>query len=312
MTPIVAVQNANIIPGNNTIILAGATGNLGRHIAQNLIYGGATVKALVRQGSSSQAVNSLRRQGALLVEVDFNNVPELTRACAGGACVVSALSGLGDVIVEAQTRLLQAALEAGVPRFIPSDFCIDFTRLPKGTNRNLDLRRDFGERLDKAPIAATSILNGMFTNLLTGQAPVILYGLKQVIYWGEARQLMDFTTLQDTAAFTAAAALDPSTPRFLRIAGDVQSIQGLKEAASEATGKPFHLFRIGGLGTLKIMIKLARTFFPAKNDVFPPWQGMQYLHDMLSGLPKLESLDNNRYPNIRWTSVREVLANHPA
>lgn len=308
MTPRVAEQNASLTPTNKTIILAGATGNLGRRIAQNLIHRGATVKALVRRGSTSQEVNSLRQQGALVVEVDFSNTAELTGACAGASCVISALSGLRDVIVEAQTRLLHAALEAGVPRFIPSDFCIDFTRLPKGTNRNLDLRREFSERLDQAPIAATSILNGMFTNLLTGQAPVILFGLKRVIYWGEARQLMDFTTLQDTAVFTAAAALDPTTPRFLRIAGDVQAMQGLKEAASEATGKPFHLFRIGGLGVLKTMIKLARTLFPAKNDVFPPWQGMQYLYDMLSGLPKLESLDNDRYPNIRWTSVREVLA----
>jgi hypothetical protein len=35
---------------------------------------------------------------------------------------------------------------------------------------------------------------------------------------------------------------------------------------------------------------------------------MQYLRDMFSGLPKLVPLDNDRYPGIRWTPVREVLA----
>jgi hypothetical protein len=35
---------------------------------------------------------------------------------------------------------------------------------------------------------------------------------------------------------------------------------------------------------------------------------MQYLHNMFTGLPKLESLDNDRYPDIQWTKVREVLA----
>jgi hypothetical protein len=35
----------------------------------------------------------------------------------------------------------------------------------------------------------------------------------------------------------------------------------------------------------------------------PPWQGMQYLRNMLSGHAKLTSLDNDR-----WTSVREVIA----
>ena len=35
---------------------------------------------------------------------------------------------------------------------------------------------------------------------------------------------------------------------------------------------------------------------------------MQYLHDMFTGLPKLEPLDNHRYPGMRWTTVQEVLA----
>jgi len=41
--------------------------------------------------------------------------------------VVSALAGLRDVIVETQAALLDAAIKARVPRFIPSDFSIDFT-----------------------------------------------------------------------------------------------------------------------------------------------------------------------------------------
>jgi nucleoside-diphosphate-sugar epimerase len=46
---------------------------------------------------------------------------------------------------------------------------------------------------------------------------LILFKLKRVLYWGNADQRMDFTTIDDTAAFTASAALDPSTPRFLRL-----------------------------------------------------------------------------------------------
>jgi hypothetical protein len=86
--------------------------------------------------------------------------------------VVSALSGLREVIVDAQTCLLQAAVEAGVPRFIPSDYAVDFTKLPYGTNRNLDWRQEFGDRLVRCPIAASSVLFGMFSDRITGQAPV--------------------------------------------------------------------------------------------------------------------------------------------
>jgi uncharacterized protein YbjT (DUF2867 family) len=290
-----------------TIILAGATGDLGYRIASHLINSGATVKALVRRDSNNHSVSMLQKQGVLLAEVDFNNQSQLVKACEGGACLVSALNGLEDVMVGVQTQLLQAASNAGVQRFIPSDYCIDYTKLSYGSNRNLDLRRQLSEYIDKTSIAATSILNGMFTDLLTGQAPVILSGIKRVVYWGNSQQLMDFTTIENTAEYTARAALDDSTPRFLRIAGDVMNANGLKKAASEATGKQYHLLRAGGLNRLQTMIKITRTLLPKKKEVFPPWQGMQYLHNMSTGLPKLEPLDNHRYTGIHWTTVQEVL-----
>jgi len=266
------------------------------------------VRALVRPGNTKPELTALREQGANIVEVDFDSVTALTKACAGASCVVSALSGLRDVIVDGQKRLLDAAVAAGVPRFIPSDFSTDYTKLPNGSNRNLDLRREFNQRLDQAPIQATSILNGMFADLLTGQAPVVLFGLKRVLYYGDADQPMDFTTTANTAEFTAAAALDPTTPRYLRVAGEVASIRGLQKAASQATGEPFKLLRAGGLWVLSTLIKVTRTLMPTTNEVFPPWQGMQYMHNMFTGLPKFAQLDNARYPDIRWTSVREVLA----
>ena len=289
-------------------VLAGASGNLGGRIARAILERSANLKAIVRRSSDPDKVEELRKRGAAITEVDFNNVVELTEACKGGSCVISALSGLRDVIVETQALLLDAALAAGVARFIPSDYSIDFTRLPFGMNRNLDLRKEFHERLDKAPIAATSILNGMFTDLLIGQAPVILFKLKRVVYWGDADQLLDFTTMDDTAEFTAAAALDSSTPRFLRIAGDQISARGLADIASEVTGEKFRLFRAGGLGWLATLIKITRAILFSSQAVYPPWQGMQYMHNMFSGLPKLEPLDNDRYPGIRWTTVRDVLA----
>ena len=288
--------------------MAGAAGDLGFRIAQALLTRGARVRALVRPGNHKPAVTALQDLGAEVIEVDFNSVTALTKACAGAACVVSALSGLRDVIVDGQKRLLAAAVAAGVPRFIPSDYSIDYTKLPNGSNRNLDLRREFNQRLDQAPIQVTSILNGMFTNLLTGQAPVVLFGLKRVLYYGDADQLLDFTTIANTAEFTAAAALDPSTPRYLRVAGEVATVRGLQRAATEATGEPFKLLRVGGLWVLGTLIKVTKTLMPASDDVFPPWQGMQYLHNMFTGLPKLTPLDNARYPTIRWTPVREVLA----
>jgi uncharacterized protein YbjT (DUF2867 family) len=291
-----------------TILLAGATGDLGERIAKALLERGAAVRALVRPGTAADGVARLRSLGAEIVQADYGDAAALRAACAGADCVVSALSGLREVIVDAQTRLLEAAVSAGVPRFIPSDFAIDFSKLPPGSNRNLDLRREFKARLDRAPIAATSILTGAFADMLTGVAPIILFKRKRVLYWQNADQRMDFTAKDDVAAFTAAAALDPSTPRTLRIAGEQVSARELAAQMSDVSGERYRLLRAGGLGLLGMLIRIARTVAPGEGDVYPPWQGMQYLHNMFGGRGKLEPLDNGRYPGLRWTTAREVLA----
>ncbi len=298
--------------GGPTIVVAGATGNLGGRITRALLERGASVRALVRRTTARERSERLETLGVTVASVDLDNAAQVAEACSGAACVVSALQGLRDVIVDAQTVLLDAAIRAGVPRFIPSDFSIDFTKFPPGENRNLDLRRDFHKRLDKTSISATTIFNGAFADMLTGQMPLVLFKLRRILYWGNADQRMDFTTMDDTAAFTASAALDPSTPRFLRIAGDELSAREMTAVVREVTGERFRLFRAGGLRMLGALIKAARAVAPGRKELYPAWQGMQYMRNMFDGKAKLAPLDNDRYPGIRWTTVREVLSSAPS
>ncbi len=293
---------------DSTIVVAGATGNLGGRIVRALLERGARVRALVRTRTPRDKLDRLGETGVTIARVDLNSASQVAPACAGASCIVSALAGLRDVIVESQTVLLEAAIQAGVPRLIPSDYSIDFTRLPPGENRNLDLRREFHQRLDKASIRATTIFNGAFTEMLTAQMPLILFKWRRVLYWGNADQRLDFTTVDDTAAFTASAALDPSTPRFLRIAGDQLSARELAAVVSEVTGKEYRLFRADGLGMLGTLIKVARAVAPGEKELYPAWQGMQYMRNMFDGRAKLDPLDNDRYPHVRWTRARDVLS----
>jgi hypothetical protein len=55
--------------------------------------------------------------------------------------------------------------------------------------------------------------------------------------------------------------------------------------------------------SLETMAKIIRTLAPPSSDPFPAWQGMQYFANMFAGRAKLEPLDNNRYPQIQWTSL---------
>ena len=289
------------------IILAGATGDLGGRIASELLKQKAQVVALVRLGVASEKRKKLESLGCRVREVDWTNEKALAEACSGGTVVVSALSGLRETIVDVQTQLLNAAVAASVPRFIPSDFALDFTKLPSDWNRNLSFRNEFRERAERANIQLTSILNGGFMNMLTGVAPFILFKINRVLCWGNPDQITDWTTIEDTAKYTAFAALDPSTPRFLKIAGDQVSARSLAQVMSDITGKNYKVFRPGSLGLFKKVIALTRFMNKGNHDLYPPWQGMQYMHNMYSGIGHFDRLDNDRYP-MKFTTIKELLS----
>ena len=286
---------------NSLLVVAGATGNLGTRIAKALHQRGAHVRALVRPETDPAKVASLAQLGIEVLPVDFADHAALTRACAGASCVVSVLAGLRDVIVDTQTQLLDAAVAAGVPRFIPSDFSSDYTQQAPGANRNFDLRREFQARLDQAPIQATSILNGAFAEVLTYNIPLLDASQQQVGYWEDADWQIDFTTMDDTADFTAAAALDPTTPRFLRIASFQPSPRALVTLAEQAGKGTFHLVRLGSRADLAAAIQHTRTANPAgEQELYANWQQMQYLLSMLSVQNK--PLDNARYEGLAWAN----------
>jgi uncharacterized protein YbjT (DUF2867 family) len=294
-----------------TIVVAGAAGNLGTRIVKAAKARGASVVALVRQGSAAQKTAPLEAQGAKVVPVDLTKVDEVARACEGASCVVSALLGLRPVMVDAQTVLVDGAIKAGVRRFIPSDYALDFSALKPGENRNLDLHREFQQALAARSIEATSVLNGAFMELLVGQAPYILFKRDRVLFWQNADQVLDFTTMDDVAAFTAAASMDPNTPKVLKVVGTRITPRQLAAMMSELTGRPFKLTWVGNVFTLGLTIRLMRALMPATDEPFPIWQGMQYSHNMFSGRTNLtDPLDNDRYPDVKWTSVREVLVAH--
>lgn len=292
------------------IVVAGGTGNLGGRIIKALIDKGAEVRALVRSTSDREKIIFLERIGAKVIHLNMTNEQEISKACIGATCVVSALAGLHDVVIESQKVLLNGAILAGVPRFIPSDYSLDFTKFNDGENRNLDLRREFHKYLDTTSISATTIFNGAFMDMLTKEIPMIIFKKRLVLYWGNADHKMGFTTMDDTAMYTANVALDESTPRYLRIAGDQISPREVREVMNELSGQKFRLLRTGGLGLLSGIIKITKIFSPGKTDLYPAWQGMQYMRNMMDERATLNTVDNNRYADMKWTTVKDLISNH--
>ena len=294
---------------NQKIAVAGATGNLGHRMVYALRKRGAEVIALVRPGTDSGKRESLSATGATVVEVDLSDVARLAAHLANVDGVVSALVGLREIIIDGQASLLKAAERAGVKRFIPSDYCLDYTAFPQGQNRNLDLRREFGVMLDRSPIAATSIFCGAFSTLLT-HVPIILdMKSSRVSFWENSKQPMNFTAIDDVAQFTAAAALDIAAPRYLRVASETVSAGQLAELASGLKGTSFELHCAADLSELSQQIKEGQSRAdPNDTDIYPLWQTLQHLRNMFDGSGVFETTDNGRYPQISWTPLSELIS----
>ena len=285
-----------------TILVAGATGNLGNKICRELLKKGAAVRAIVRASTDQEKIDTLEKMGVTVLSIDLDSVDEIAEACAEVSCVVSAVAGLRDVIVDLQKRLLDGAVKAGVARFIPSDFCTDYTNLVPGENRNFDLRREFKKYIDSTPVKASSIFNGAFADILKYNTPILNLKDKSIGYWGEkADWPLDFTTMDNTAAFTAEVALDDEVPRDLQIASFQISPTMIVSDVKEASGQDFAIRQMGSIDDFGAYLKKQRAENPAgENELYAKWQQGQYMYSMFT--TQQTNLANDRYENITWTS----------
>ncbi|KAF2499643.1 isoflavone reductase [Lophium mytilinum] len=99
------------------VILIGAGGNLGPAILEQLIASSFNITVLSRKESTSTFPS-----GVKVIKADYSDVSALVAAFKGQDAVVATLAApaLGD-----QPKFIDAAIAAGVKRFIPSEFGSD-------------------------------------------------------------------------------------------------------------------------------------------------------------------------------------------
>ncbi len=107
------------------ILVAGASGELGRAICRKLIERGGTVYGMVRASSAPAAVAELEAMGVTTVQADLESRESLREACSGCDSVVSSMTAMGRpgesierVDRDGQLALVAAAAEEGVERFV--------------------------------------------------------------------------------------------------------------------------------------------------------------------------------------------------
>jgi len=106
----------------NNVAIIGGGGNLGPAIVQALLNAKFNVTIVTRPQSKSKFPS-----GVLFRKVDYTSAKSLVEAFEGQDAVVSVIGGAGIAL---QKSFVDAAVKAGVKRFIPSEFGLNTRSLP--------------------------------------------------------------------------------------------------------------------------------------------------------------------------------------
>lgn len=146
------------------VTLVGATGNVGTIALEKLAASHFNLQVLRRLGSKSTIPDSIK-----VVDVDFDSVESLTAALKGQDAVISTIPA---EVAPLQRNIIDAAIAAGVARFIPTEF---------GSNEENPLARQipvFAQKVKIQEYLKEKAAAGQITYTLVYTGPFLDWGIK--------------------------------------------------------------------------------------------------------------------------------------
>jgi hypothetical protein len=148
------------------VALAGATGNLGRPLLLALLKSGHSVRVLSRIGGNSSSLPRPEGYQHLIVrKVDFSSQAQLSELLNGIDVVICCF---GSNALGQQRTLIDAAIAAKVPRYIPAEFGMDSCHplcmdLPLVGKPKAETQQYLQQKVAENPwFSWTGIANGLF------------------------------------------------------------------------------------------------------------------------------------------------------
>lgn len=163
------------------LALFGATGQIGASILNALLHPSFPgyephIKVFLRDESYGKKASTIPDHPRVeKVKADFDNVEELAEKLKGVEAVVSALNGPG---IDAQYKILDACAEAGVKRFLPSEYGSEHPWRKPGdewthTHPYFDIKARFKEYMYLHP----AMVSGKMTYTIVGVGDLCEYFL---------------------------------------------------------------------------------------------------------------------------------------
>jgi hypothetical protein len=190
---------------------------LGTLIAQAILNtSAASIRGLCRDRSKLAPELQAFSDRITLVEGNGTDLAAAREAVRSSQIVICCYLGSTDLMTNGQKVLIDACVAEGVPRYIASDYSLDYSKLELGDLPAKDPMIEVRAYLEEKPVTGVHVLIGCFTETFVQNLGVWNPKENLLEHWGTGNEVWDFTTYATCAEYVAAVALDPSAQGFLK------------------------------------------------------------------------------------------------
>ncbi|KAM0293825.1 hypothetical protein ACHAO9_001511 [Fusarium lateritium] len=291
-----------------TVGIAGITGKFGRLVASKLLQNpNINLRGYARD--PSKVIPSIAESPRVkLFKGEAFDDASIKPFVTGTDVIICAYLGADDLMIDGQKKLIDVCDEAGVPRYIASDWALDYTKLKLGELFPKDPMIHVKAYLEtKKTTKGVHILVGGFMDPIMSPFFNIWGPQTQTLrYWGEGDEPFESTSYENAAEFTAAIVVDKSAVGIKKYLGDRKSIKEIAATFDKVYGVKPKLERLGSLEDLKLKMHTLREKNPAEIYSYMPLFFMYY---WINGQTFVgPHTDNEQYKEVKPETWEEYLS----
>ncbi|KAF4968325.1 hypothetical protein FSARC_4271 [Fusarium sarcochroum] len=291
-----------------TVGIAGITGKFGRLVASKLLQNpNINIRGYARD--PSKVIPSIAESPRVkLFKGEAFDDASIKPFVTGTDVIICSYLGADDLMVDGQKKLIDACDEAGVPRYVASDWALDYTKLKPGQLLPKEAMIQIKAYLEtKKTTKGVHILVGGFMDPLLSPFFSIWDSQSQTLrYWGEGDEPFEGTSYENAAEFTATIVADKSGVGIKKYLGDRKSIKEIAAAFDKVYGVKPRLERLGSLEDLKTKMHALREKNPA--DIYS-YLALFFMYYYINGQTFVgPETDNEQYKDVRPETWEDFLS----
>ncbi|KAE8137346.1 NmrA-like family protein [Aspergillus pseudotamarii] len=293
-----------------TVGIAGITGKFAHRVVSHLLkHFNVIIRGYCRD--SSKVSESISSEKVTLFKGDAFEKEAIHTFAQGCDVLICCYLGDNKLMIDEQKILIDACEQLGVPRYITSDWALDYTKLKLGELFPKDPVIHVRAYLTtKQKVKGVHILIGRFMEpVLSPFFNILDPKTNSFRFWGEGDEIMEGTADDTAAQFTTAVARDPEATGVIRFLGGRATIREIVQSYEKVYGVKANLERLGSLDDLYKFMHETRAQNPA--DIYG-YMSLFFYYYWINGQTFVGlGLDNDRYPQVKPINWEEYMRQWP-